>query len=298
LLFARVNIREACLSSTKLDISIIIVIKNGARTIDRVLSSIFNQATPYTYEVIAVDSGSTDGTVEIMSKYPVRLYKIPSEEFSHSKTRNLGAAYSKAERYLIFLNADAVPSDDEWLNNMIRSIEYKPDLKAACAIELYEQEEFFNVTGIATLVFHNSVVEGIHIIEPFTLSKYSSIPKERLRDLFPFTTVCAIFDKKHFEKYPFDVNVPWAEDLYWVVKNSNMGFTSACSSFAKVYHYHDFYGPVGNYVPDSSKIKKVIKEVDSYTDKAYRDLLNVGLQETRKKIFNKKIKGLIKRYIG
>lgn len=221
----------------KVDISIIIPAKNGAEFIGQVLSAIFSQKSQYTYEVIVIDSGSTDGTLDIVKDYKVRLYKIKPEDFSHSKTRNYGASLSDAEKYLIFLNQDAIPTDDRWLDNMVKSIEYDSELKAACAIELNpDQNEYFNVISVGRAVFCNSKTEGIYIIEPYLLQKCSDLPKEQQRSLFPFGTVCAIFEKQHFAKFPFNENVAWGEDLHWAVDNSNAGYKSACSSFAKVFH--------------------------------------------------------------
>jgi rhamnosyltransferase len=237
--------------------------KNGERTIDRVLSAVFAQKTRYSYEVIVVDSGSEDKTLDIIRKHPARLVRIAPHEFSHSKTRNFGASFSKAGKYIIFLNQDAVPADGSWLNDMVRSIEFEEGIKAACATELNEKAEYFNVSGVASMAFRNSATRGVCIIEPHVLSKYKSLPAERHRELFPFTTVCAIFDRKHFEKFPFDENVPWGEDLHWAVHNSNRGFRSACSSFARVYHHHDY-------------TRREMEEIDAHTAKLLKELFNVS----------------------
>lgn len=259
------------MDSKALDISIIIPSKNGEQTIDRVLSAVYGQKTFYDYEVIVIDSGSSDKTIEIINKYPTRLIQIPPSEFSHSKTRNLGSSLSKARKYLLFLNQDAVPTDENWLNDMVASIECEEGIMAACATELNEKVEYFNVAGITALVFSNSQTRGICIIEPHVLTKYKSIPKERYRELFPFTTVCAIFNKKHFKKFPFDEKIPWGEDLHWAVHNSNKGFKSACSSFARVYHYHD-YG------------QKELAEIEAHTSRLLQELFDVSRSSVMERV--------------
>ena len=75
-----------------MDVSIVIPTKNAGALFDKVLERVFQQETNYTYEVICVDSGSSDGTLDIIKKYPCLLYQIPASEFGHGKTRVYGAS--------------------------------------------------------------------------------------------------------------------------------------------------------------------------------------------------------------
>ena len=52
-----------------MDATIVIPAKNGGELFDKVLAKVFEQETKYEYEVICVDSGSTDNTVDIIKKY-------------------------------------------------------------------------------------------------------------------------------------------------------------------------------------------------------------------------------------
>jgi rhamnosyltransferase len=83
--------------------SIIILSKNGQAFIQRCLDKVCNQNYEHDYEVIVIDSGSTDKTLEIIRKYPLRLYEIASDDFRHSKTRNLGASFAKGE-FVVYLS--------------------------------------------------------------------------------------------------------------------------------------------------------------------------------------------------
>ncbi len=84
-----------------MDVSIILLTKNGERYLDEVLEGIVSQRAKYGYEIVVVDSGSSDRTLEILDQYPVRLATIHSTEFNHSETRNLGARLSHPDsRYL------------------------------------------------------------------------------------------------------------------------------------------------------------------------------------------------------
>ena len=68
-----------------MDVSIVIPTKNAGPLFEKVLDMIFSQKTIYEYEVICVDSGSKDQTLEVIKKYPCKLYQIPASEFGHGK---------------------------------------------------------------------------------------------------------------------------------------------------------------------------------------------------------------------
>lgn len=101
-----------------IDVSIILPTYNGIRYIEEVMQALFRQRTRFSYEVIVVDSGSSDGTKGIVQRFPVRFLQIEQREFGHGKTRNF-AARQAAGRYLVFLTQDATPAHDRWLEELI-----------------------------------------------------------------------------------------------------------------------------------------------------------------------------------
>jgi glycosyltransferase involved in cell wall biosynthesis len=98
--------------------SVLIPAKNEALNIRSCLDAVFSQSANVEFEVILVDSGSTDGTPEIVGGYPVRLYRIPPEEFHHAHTRNYLATLARG-KYFVYLNADAFPVSPEWMNSLL-----------------------------------------------------------------------------------------------------------------------------------------------------------------------------------
>jgi rhamnosyltransferase len=98
-------------------ISVVIPTKNGAATLREVLASLTVQEVAPS-EVIIVDSGSRDATVDIAradsGAMPVRIESIPPASFNHGETRNLGASYASGD-LLVFLTQDATPGDPGWL---------------------------------------------------------------------------------------------------------------------------------------------------------------------------------------
>ena len=67
--------------------SIVIPTLNGGAEFKKCLEMIYKQNTRYTFEVIVIDSGSRDGSVEVAQKFPVRLYQINKKNFNQGLTQ-------------------------------------------------------------------------------------------------------------------------------------------------------------------------------------------------------------------
>jgi len=102
--------------------SVVIPTKNGEEWVRECLESVYSQEGVELTEVLLVDSGSTDKTLEIARKYPVRIEEIPAEEFHHARTRNYAASLTSG-KYLVFLSQDAIPASRRWLEAMLRNFE-------------------------------------------------------------------------------------------------------------------------------------------------------------------------------
>ncbi len=103
-----------------MDTSVVIPTKNGERWIGKCLEAVYSQEAVGLVEVVMVDSGSTDGTLEIARKYPVRIVEIPAEDFHHARTRNYAATLTTG-KYLVFLSQDAIPANYLWLKAMLQN---------------------------------------------------------------------------------------------------------------------------------------------------------------------------------
>src|ERR1700676_2974293 len=104
------------------ELSVLLLTKNGGADLERLLPALYSQNCAASFEVIAVDSGSTDGSLDVLRRFPVRLEQISSEAFHHARTRNFAAGLASGE-ILIFLSQDAIPTSDTWLNTMISNFD-------------------------------------------------------------------------------------------------------------------------------------------------------------------------------
>lgn len=94
-----------------MDLSIIIPVYNKSKLINRCLDSIFNQSTLYSYEVILVDDGSTDDSVELIkARKESNIILYEQQNAGPSVARNKGVELSHG-KYCAYLDADDYWSD-------------------------------------------------------------------------------------------------------------------------------------------------------------------------------------------
>jgi rhamnosyltransferase len=136
--------------------SVVLPTFNGERCLGEVLDSVFKQKTSFQFEVLVIDSGSRDGTLEIVRSYPVNLHQIPNSEFNHGETRNLGARLARG-RFVAYLTQDATPADEHWLQYLADAFELSPKVGAVYGLHVprpncdpvtrRDMEEFFKMMG-------------------------------------------------------------------------------------------------------------------------------------------------------
>ena len=98
-------------------VSIVFLTKNGGDLFRQALQSVFRQEVDFLFEVIAIDSGSTDGTIRTLEDFNVRIERIPASEFNFGLTRDYGFSLGKGE-ILVTLSQDAVPAGTDWLSRI------------------------------------------------------------------------------------------------------------------------------------------------------------------------------------
>jgi rhamnosyltransferase len=96
--------------------SVIVRAKNEEGQIQRCLESLRSQTVPV--EIVVVDSGSTDKTLDIASRYADHLIRILPDDFTFGRALNIGAAAASAEIHFA-LSAHCAASRDDWVARAI-----------------------------------------------------------------------------------------------------------------------------------------------------------------------------------
>ncbi len=220
-------------------VSVVIPTLNAGRVFEAVLEAVVNQRTPWPFEVLVVDSGSTDGTLETATKYKnVKLHEIDKSEFNHGATRNLGAELTSGE-FIAFLTHDAMPVNERWLYNMVTSIERFPAAAGAFGKHFaWPEASAFTKRDL------NSHFEGFARL-PIAVSKNSDQKRWKKQDtgwlqkLHFYSDNNSCFRREVWEKIPYRT-VAFGEDQLWAWDIINAGYEKVYAPQAAVYHSHDY----------------------------------------------------------
>lgn len=139
-------------------VSVVIPAFNAGSDASILLRSLRAQTGLESLQIIVVDSGSTDGTVQIAKDHGCQVIEIPSKDFSHSYARNLGAQAATGD-YLLFITQDAVPSSEVWIKTMLNAMQATGAAAASCREEPKPDCDLF---GRITCYGHNKYIGILH----------------------------------------------------------------------------------------------------------------------------------------
>ncbi|HYL94341.1 MAG TPA: glycosyltransferase [Terriglobales bacterium] len=207
--------------------SVLILTKNEACNISHCLEAVLSQESPGRPEVILIDSGSSDHTVQIAGRYPVQLYRIAAESFHHARTRNLAAELAQGE-YLVYLAADALPSSQGWLGALLRNFE-DSTVGAVYGRHVPRPDASIERQGVLSTMYGDK-----------RLVKSAACKAELGYRYYHFSTVNCAIRKQVWQqsRFPQDLNV--CEDVAIATRILDAGWKIVYEPEAAVYHTHDF----------------------------------------------------------
>ncbi len=128
-------------SDSRPEITVAIPCRNGGTLLRRALEQVFAQEIDRPFEVIAFDSGSTDGSLDVLASYPVRVVEIDQSTFDWGRLRERMFRESQGA-IMVSLSQDAVPAHTDWLAQLVAPLD-DPDVGVSCGSSIPDPERDF-----------------------------------------------------------------------------------------------------------------------------------------------------------
>jgi glycosyltransferase involved in cell wall biosynthesis len=126
---------------TTIDVTVALLTRNAGALFERVLEAVGGQETSRRVELLAVYSGSTDGTVERLNAHGARVVGIDPSNFNVGATRDLAYQQARGE-IIVNLSQDAVPETNSWLDALIAPVD-DPAVAASCGRSIPDAERAY-----------------------------------------------------------------------------------------------------------------------------------------------------------
>jgi len=209
-------------------ISIVIPVKNGGADLARCLDGIGAQVVDEEVEIVVIDSGSTDGSVEEARERGAIVREIPAREFSHGASRNLGASLASGE-LLVFISQDAYPVNERWLERLTRPLRGEPLVGGVYGRQLphpgARPPERYFLDFLYGGQPRRQQAAGTHQLTMETTL---------------FSNVNAAMPRSLWERFPFVEDIIMSEDQDWSRRVLLAGFTVVYEPAAAVRHSHNY----------------------------------------------------------
>lgn len=220
----------------KLKASVVIPTKNGGSHLKSVIEAIFRQKTEWPFEILVIDSGSSDKTIELINSFAgARLIEIRPEEFGHGKTRNVAISQAKGE-FIAMITQDALPENESWLSELVDTIETDPRIAGVFGRHIaYDDASPFTKMEIDHH-FTSFLTQPIVYLDDNERYKTDETYRQLL---YFFSDNNALLRRSVWEHIPYP-DVDFAEDQAWAREIIEHGYLKAYAHNAIVRHSHNY----------------------------------------------------------
>ncbi|MEW6673306.1 MAG: glycosyltransferase [Thermodesulfobacteriota bacterium] len=197
-------------------ISIVIRCYNEEKYIGRLLTGISQQTVRDT-ELIIVDSGSTDATISIVQRFPVKLIQIRPEDFSFGYSLNTGCRAAAGD-IIVIASAHVYPVYIDWLEKLVAPFA-DPDIAIVYGKQRGNDRSKFSERELFAKWFPE---------------------KSDTNQKHPFcNNANAAIRKSLWHRLPYDESLTGLEDLDWATRAIASGYRIVYQSDALVVHVHN-----------------------------------------------------------
>jgi rhamnosyltransferase len=216
-------------------VSVVIPTKNAGARFEETLEAIRHQDGVALDELVVIDSGSADATLQRCTRYGARVIEIRPADFGHGRTRNQAIATTRAE-YIALLVQDAVPADSNWLASLVAALESRPRAAGAYSRHCPHPGASFVARQVTEYWYrHQGGRVEQAMLDPVAF-QHQSLEAKQLQ--CTFNNVSSLIRRSAWERCPFR-EMPFAEDLAWGYDVLRAGHTVIYEPNSVVRHSHE-----------------------------------------------------------
>ncbi len=218
-------------------VSVLLPVKDGAAFLGELLPVLLRQALAVRLEIIAVDSGSADDSVALLTHHGATVLAIPAAEFNHGETRNLLASRAQGDT-LIFLSQRARPTGDGWLAPLVAALDGDPEVAGVCSRVLPYPTADLLTRRDGELELSGAGERSRRQITDW--AAYTTMTEHERRVFLNFHTVSAAIRAEAWRRTPFQAVRTLGEDLLWARQVVESGWAIVHEPASTVHHSHDY----------------------------------------------------------
>lgn len=204
------------MSSTE-KVTVVVRTLNEARHLEKLAAGLQAQ-TRKVDELVLVDSGSTDGTVDLAKKLGFQINLISPDEFSFGRSLNIGYENSTGD-IVVNLSAHVYPIHEDFIEQIVSPFS-NPIVGLTYGRQVGDKTSAFSETMIMR-------------------DWYPDHPTENHRELPFANNANSAVRRSVWEKYKFDEDLPGLEDIEFCHRFYKEGFISEYVPEAVVVHIHN-----------------------------------------------------------
>ena len=195
----------------------------------RECAEMISKQTANVKQILIIDSGSKDSTVQISKNFGFTVISIDKKNFGHGKTRQF-ALEKVSTNIVVFMTQDALLVDEQAVNKLVDVLESDKEIGA-----VYGRQLPYPNTGIIGSFARLNNYPDSSFINVFADKKQKGIKTAFLSDSFAAYKKDILFEIGGFPKH-----INFGEDMFVAAKMLMLGYKTAYCSEAKVYHAHDY----------------------------------------------------------